>query len=246
MLSDTVGFVRDIPHHLVASFKATLEEATHADLLLIVLDVSDPAAEQQFNVVNRVLDELFEEMSHSRHAEDRLREQPRRVLLLNKVDQLRDNARVLTWERRVPGAIPISAIGNPLTEPGLVALTELVRSSAKGDIDTFDVTVPLADSKTIHLIETLGQVQDRRYDDDHAHVTLRARIGRRQLAQLRSNGARLALATTTGESVQLEPLPHEPPKKGWGSSEQAGAGTPSRPRTAKLDNHPEGADTSRS
>ena len=46
MLSDTVGFVRDLPHNLVASFKATLEEATHADVLLIVLDIADPAAER--------------------------------------------------------------------------------------------------------------------------------------------------------------------------------------------------------
>ncbi len=71
MLSDTVGFVRDIPHHLVASFKATLEEATHADLLLIMLDVSDPAAELQYKTVNTVLDELFEELAKSAHDEDR-------------------------------------------------------------------------------------------------------------------------------------------------------------------------------
>ena len=48
LLSDTVGFVRDLPHGLVASFKATLEEAIHADLLLHVLDVGHPHAEQQF------------------------------------------------------------------------------------------------------------------------------------------------------------------------------------------------------
>ncbi len=53
MLSDTVGFVRSLPHHLIASFKATLEEATHANLLLIVLDVSDPAAELQWKTGER-------------------------------------------------------------------------------------------------------------------------------------------------------------------------------------------------
>jgi GTP-binding protein HflX len=217
MLSDTVGFVRDIPHHLVASFKATLEEATHAELLLIVLDIADPAAELQYKVVNRVLDELFEEMSHSKYMEDKLREQPQRVLLLNKVDQLRDNAPLLTWQRRHPGALAISAIGNPVKEPGLIALTNLVRESARGNIEEFDVTVPLSDSKTIHLIETRGQVTDRHYDNTHATVTLRARIGRRQLAQLRSSGARLKLATTDGQAVHLDPLPHEPPEKGWGS-----------------------------
>jgi len=61
LLSDTVGFVRDLPHHLVASFRATLEEAIHADLLLIVIDVSDPRARLHHDVVQRTLDELLEE-----------------------------------------------------------------------------------------------------------------------------------------------------------------------------------------
>ena len=58
LLSDTVGFVRDLPHNLVASFKATLEEAVHADLLLHVLDVGHPHAEQQFESVHKVLEEI--------------------------------------------------------------------------------------------------------------------------------------------------------------------------------------------
>src|SRR5208282_4024372 len=58
LLSDTVGFVRDLPHNLVASFKATLEEAIHADLLLHVLDVGHSHAHQQFASVHRVLDEI--------------------------------------------------------------------------------------------------------------------------------------------------------------------------------------------
>src|SRR5205085_7545653 len=58
LLSDTVGFVRDLPHDLVASFKATLEEAVHADLLLHVLDVGHPHAEQQFRSVHQVLEEI--------------------------------------------------------------------------------------------------------------------------------------------------------------------------------------------
>ena len=58
LLSDTVGFVRDLPHNLVASFKATLEEAVHADLLLHVLDVGHPHAQQQFDTVHKVLEEI--------------------------------------------------------------------------------------------------------------------------------------------------------------------------------------------
>ncbi len=174
-------------------------------------------------------------------------EQPRRVLLLNKVDQLKDNAPLLTWQRRVPGALAISAIGNPAAEPGLVALADLVRDGARGDIDDFDVTVPLSDSKTINLIETRGVVSDRSYDNAQATVTLRARIGRRQLAQLRSSGARLTLATSDGKAVQLDPLPHEPaPAKGWGGPQTAPPAPKSSSKKPKVDNPSRQADTSRS
>ncbi len=114
MLSDTVGFVRDLPHHLVASFRSTLEEATHADLLLIVLDVSDPAAELHFQTVMQTLDELDEEVRQREEREaaraglapgtatERLgwAGRPKRVLLLNKIDRLPDNREVLIWRRR--------------------------------------------------------------------------------------------------------------------------------------------------
>src|SRR5256885_1237245 len=58
LLSDTVGFIRDLPHHLVASFKATLEEARQASLLLHVVDASNPAAEEQIKAVESVLQEV--------------------------------------------------------------------------------------------------------------------------------------------------------------------------------------------
>ena len=58
LLSDTVGFIRDLPHHLVASFRATLEETIYAHLILMVLDVSDPVAVRQFATVTEVLDDI--------------------------------------------------------------------------------------------------------------------------------------------------------------------------------------------
>lgn len=213
MLSDTVGFVRDIPHHLVASFKATLEEATHADLLLIVLDASDPAAELQYEAVNKVLDDLFAEMAKSRHAEDKAVSPPPRILLLNKVDQLKDNTEVLFWQGKVPGAIPICAL--PHRPRGIEELTERVRVAARGEVAEFAVTVPLRDSRTIHLIETQGTVLDRAYNG--SAVTLRARIGARQLGRLRSAGARLDLADARGRPVAAGSLPGEAPAKGWGA-----------------------------
>ena len=68
MLSDTVGFVRDLPHHLVASFRATLEEAIHADVLLIVVDVSDPLAHFHYEVVCETLDGLEAERKRAKAA----------------------------------------------------------------------------------------------------------------------------------------------------------------------------------
>ena len=73
LLSDTVGFVRDLPHNLVASFRATLEEAVHADLLLHVLDVGHPHAQEQFDTVHKVLNEIG--------VKDKTE-----ILLLNKID----------------------------------------------------------------------------------------------------------------------------------------------------------------
>src|SRR5207302_366923 len=77
LLSDTVGFIRELPHHLVASFKATLEETRQARLLLHVVDASNPAAEEQIKAVNQVLKELG------------CADKPT-LLVLNKVDRLPD------------------------------------------------------------------------------------------------------------------------------------------------------------
>ncbi|MFN9993020.1 MAG: GTPase HflX [Phycisphaerales bacterium] len=220
MLSDTVGFVRDIPHHLVASFKATLEEATHADLLLIVLDVSDPGAELQYKTVMRVLDELFEELRESSHEEDRFWTAPRRVVLLNKVDKLKSNAELLVWQRKVPESIAISALSAPggRIAAGHDELITLVRDAVMGDVQELDVTLPLSDAKTISVIEKQAQVFDRRYDTDT--VTLRAKIGTRQLAMLKSAGARIEAATIDGRSLAIGGLRPEVKRAGWTAAQK--------------------------
>ena len=79
LLSDTVGFIRDLPHHLIASFKATLEEARQARLLLHVVDASNPHAEEQIQAVNSVLKELG--------CDDKPT-----LLVLNKVDRVADQS----------------------------------------------------------------------------------------------------------------------------------------------------------
>jgi len=187
MLSDTVGFVRDLPHNLIASFRATLEEATHADLLLIVVDVSDPASQLHYATVNETLEELFEDVREREARQGRDWEQPERTVLLNKIDRLRDNREVLSWQQGVPGSIAL--VARDPEHPGHDELRDRVRSAARGVIQELSITVPLSDAKTIHTIENRGEVLEREYSG--GEVRLRAKIGRRQLDQLRSAGARM-------------------------------------------------------
>ncbi|QYK48476.1 MAG: GTPase HflX [Phycisphaeraceae bacterium] len=191
MLSDTVGFVRDLPHNLIASFRATLEEATHADLLLIVLDASDDAAELQYRTVMSTLEDLFKETAEAEAADGESWSEPAVALLLNKADRLPTNAAVLEWQSRVPGAIAISSLpgADGRMRLGQDALEDIVRRHAQGDVDEVEITLPLSEAKSIHFIENRGHVLDRAYDT--STVTLRARIGRRQLDQLRSSGTRM-------------------------------------------------------
>ncbi|MBL4698292.1 MAG: GTPase HflX [Phycisphaerales bacterium] len=212
MLSDTVGFVRDLPHHLVASFRATLEEATHADLLLVMLDVSDPSAEMQFETVMKTLDELFEEVEE-RQKKDAIRakrdgtadfiayKRPELLILLNKADiDTVDEQDILYWQSRSVGAIPICSIeveeGEELPM-GQEELIKRVQEISLGAIEELDITVPLSDSKTIHIIENRAEVLDRTYEGQV--VILRAKIGRSQLAKLRSSGAKMWVMTVEGE-----------------------------------------------
>jgi len=166
MLSDTVGFVRDLPHHLVASFKATLEEAIHADLLLVVLDVSHPRAEQQLKTVMHVLDEIGAT-------------EPQRLLVLNKVDQLEHNADLLVFQKQYPDAIAISA----KTGRNIDQLIEQVRAAAHGQIQRMTLTLDISAGKAIHFIENRCEVHDRRYEGQT--VDMDVTIGKRQLTQLR-------------------------------------------------------------
>ncbi len=209
MLSDTVGFVRDLPHHLIASFRATLEEATHADLLLIVLDISDPAAEMQYKTVIDTLDSLEAEIASRQERDARAAgpagargahddgeanwTPPERLVLLNKADRLTDNRELIVWLNKIPGAIPISAIRPG--GPGHDVLRDKVRAAAQMGVQEVEVVVPVSEGKAIQRLETRARVLARDYSDDGRNVRMRVRIGRRQLDQLLSTtGGRLKVA----------------------------------------------------
>lgn len=215
MLSDTVGFVRDLPHNLVASFKATLEEATHAHLLLIVLDVSDPSAERQYATVNSTLDELFTDLRerHEREArragnvpdESQTFKEPRRVLLLNKIDRLEDNASLLVWQQRAKESIAICA--RDASDPGLATLRTLVEEASQGVERELSIRVSLSDAKTVDTLEKRARVLDRAYTG--SEVRLKVIIGQRLIDQLRSRGAKMVIE---GEKPVL---PSSARPEGW-------------------------------
>ena len=224
MLSDTVGFVRDLPHHLVASFRATLEEATHADLLLVLLDVSDPRVELHYDTVIGTLDELFNEVEERevKRAEQAKRdgagditryERPDLLVVLNKADKEDvDEQDLLYWQSRAVGAIPMCSLpGDPDSDElpmGQQELIDRVKAFSIGEISELDITVPLSDSKTIHTIENRAEVLSREYGEKS--VTLRTRIGKNQLAKLRSAGAKMWVMHTNGD-----PYFKDDEKHGW-------------------------------
>lgn len=168
LLSDTVGFVRDLPHNLVASFKATLEEAVHADVLLHVLDVGHPHAEQQFQTVHKVLEEIgIKDKSE--------------ILLLNKIDTAEGEHNSHTWRTLNPTAIPISA----KTGRGLDELLAAVIRAVRGQQVDVLLEADMTNGRLLAFIEKHSRVHDREYLD--GRVRLKAIMGKHTLADLTRN-----------------------------------------------------------
>jgi GTPase len=168
LLSDTVGFVRDLPHNLVASFKATLEEAVHADLLLHVLDVGHPHAERQFHTVHQVLEEIG--------AKDKPE-----LLLLNKIDTEEGEHNAHTWRTLHTDAIPISA----RTGEGLDRLAEAVYNHVRGQQVDVTLEADAGNGRLISFIESHARVHDRHYHD--SRIQIKAIMGKQTLADLARN-----------------------------------------------------------
>jgi GTP-binding protein HflX len=157
LLSDTVGFVRNLPHDLVASFRSTLEEARHADLLLHVVDAADPEAEAQIGTVNRVLEEIGVDSSNS-------------LIVLNKMDMVRDRAVVDVLRRRFQESVSISAA----TGEGLDRLNEAVALRlANGYVDV-EIETGAGNGRLLAYLADHAEIKSRQYTD--SRVTLVCRV----------------------------------------------------------------------
>ena len=162
LLSDTVGFIKKLPHQLVAAFKATLEEVTEADLLLHVVDISHSEAEAQINAVDKVLTEL--------EADD-----VPTIMLFNKIDQIEDESQMLMLKTRYPQAISISAQRGD----GISELMEMLAERFASHGAMINLHIPYKDSKVLQLLYKHGTVLDAEYADEAVHV--KARIPSRHL-----------------------------------------------------------------
>ncbi len=165
LLSDTVGFVRDLPHRLVASFRATLEETINADLLIHVVDISHPQAQQQIEAVNIVLEEM------DCHKKEQL-------LVLNKVDSPGAVSRCDMFKALYPEAIGISA----RTGHGMDELINAVIHKVTGDLLRLRVSCSQADGRVPSFLRAHGAILSEDYLD--SRVILEASLGKHQLPNL--------------------------------------------------------------
>jgi GTP-binding protein HflX len=165
LLSDTVGFIRDLPHGLIASFKATLEEARQADLLLHVADAANPAVMDQIAAVYDVLEELGIEAKDT-------------VLVLNKIDAPGAADRVGQVRARYPNAIPISAF----TRQGLESLMHAVSDALSRSFCDLDVETSVDDGRLLAYLASQGEILSRRYHDNR--VTVHCRIPERHVRRV--------------------------------------------------------------
>lgn len=166
LLSDTVGFVSHLPHHLVASFKATLEEAVNADLLLHVVDASNPEVFDQIESVEKVLGEI------GCGQKDLL-------VVLNKCDAIRDMSIFESLQTVQPQAACISA----RTGLNLDTLIAAVQDRIRRKQSTIRIVCDIADGKLQSFLHSSATILRREFTDDAVHIE--ASIGPAQLAQLR-------------------------------------------------------------
>jgi GTP-binding protein HflX len=160
LVTDTVGFIRKLPHHLVASFRATLEEAREADLLLHVLDASHPAWEEHRFVVDEVLAEL------------ETREVPV-VHVFNKVDRLPADERTALAER-LGRLLPDAVLTSTLSDVGVAPVRAVVRERLLARQPLFTLTVPVTDGRALAEVYRLAEVVERADGEERVTLTVRA------------------------------------------------------------------------
>jgi 1-acyl-sn-glycerol-3-phosphate acyltransferase len=165
VLADTVGFVRNLAHALVESFKATLEETLEASLLLHVIDSSSPDHMEQIEAVEKVLKEIGADIPILR--------------VYNKIDQSGEQAKIIYAKPNVPERVYVSAH----TGEGFDLLRQAVQECLMGQIQNFDVLLKPAYGKLRNQLYALNVIQSENYDDE-GNLHLQVYIAPHKLEQL--------------------------------------------------------------
>ena len=164
LLSDTVGFIRKLPHHLVESFKSTLDEVREADLLLHVVDGSSPMVHEYIEVVDETLKEL------KATKQDR-------ILIFNKVDRMDDEQHEML-RQEYPDAYYISAVRGI----GLSELEAAIEDRIESQYLAIDLEIPLHAYKAVAFIHEHAHVDSEKYNENN--VLISCKIDQKDFKQL--------------------------------------------------------------
>ncbi|MBX3437358.1 MAG: GTPase HflX [Planctomycetaceae bacterium] len=174
LLSDTVGFIRNLPHHLVASFRSTLAEARHADLLLHVVDASHPQVARQIQTVNDVLKDIGVDSTDP-------------LLVFNKADAVTDRATIDILRARHPEGVVISAA----RREGLDKLANAVADRLGDGYLDAEIETGVGNGRLFSWLAEHAEVKDRTYVD--SRVRLNCRIPRKLAAAIDAHDATVTL-----------------------------------------------------
>jgi GTP-binding protein HflX len=156
LLSDTVGFIRKLPHHLVASFRSTLEEVVDADLLLHVVDVSHPKCREQIAAVNETLQGLG------------IAEYPT-LMAFNKIDRFHDPGMQRHMQAEFPDGIWISA----QEDQGLDDLRLAIYDRLEGERTLMDLRIPQSEGKLLSELYRVGEILSTAYEGNDVFLEVK-------------------------------------------------------------------------
>ncbi len=169
LLTDTVGLIKKLPHHLVVSFHATLEEVAAADLLLHVVDVSRPHCERYMDLANAVMRDMGVKEKATR-------------LIFNKIDRLPDGSGLERLGRVYPGAVFTSAVNGE----GLDEIRRAICAFVESKEEIVNVTIPYSEGRLISTVHEMGEVLSR-HDGEEA-LEMRVRVSKADGERLRKLG----------------------------------------------------------
>ena len=158
LISDTVGFIRKLPHNLVASFRSTLKELLEADLILIVLDASSVIIDDHLDTIKRVLTDLG--------ADD-----IPKSLVLNKIDRVQEELELKRLRNKFPDAIIISALHHLRLDDVRNHIIDKIES----DFEIFDLKIPYHKGKTISQLQDQVEILESVYGDEEIFLKIKGK-----------------------------------------------------------------------